>query len=354
MNLRLLPAALPLALLLSAAAPQPDAAPVAFSAQTRADVLSGVDKALGDYTFPELVPKLRAALSERRAAYLTLEDPQAFAAAVTTDLYATAHDKHLRLTFRPGGFPNFGAPSPSDARIEQASDLYFNFDFVQVARLGGNIGYLKMNGFPSMPGAKATIDGALGFLANTDALIVDLRENHGGDPDSLDYMMGYFLAKPTELTSIVWNTPKHKGVDRQFSAATVSGKRYGNKPIYVLTSAMTFSCAEQFTYDMKALHRAVVIGETTGGGANPGDFYRVDARFALFVPQGHALNPYTHANWEGTGIAPDVASTAKEALLTAYTQALGIAADALPDSVQMRAQVLKNPQAELAKVLPQD
>jgi len=342
----------PFALLLAGAAPDAGPTAAAFPPAERAAVVDGVTKALGDYTFADLVPKLRAAVATHRDEYLALDEPKAFAASITATLYGIAHDKHLRLSYSADGLPNFGSPSKADAQRERQSDLFFNYGFTQITRLPGNVGYLKMAGFPSMPQAKTTIDGALAFLANTDALIVDLRENHGGDPDSLDYMMGYFLAKPTELTSIVWSTPSHHGIDRQFSAATVAGKRYVGKPIYVLISASTFSCAEQFTYDMKALHRATIVGETTAGGANPGDFYRVDPHFDLFVPQGQALNPYTHANWEGTGIAPDVATSAHDALLAAFRQALADANDAFPASAGIRTTVLQDPAGALAKALP--
>ncbi len=185
-------------------------------------------------------------------------------------------------------------------------------------------------------------------VANTDALIIDLRKNGGGDPDSLDYWMGYFFATSTELTSIRWTTPKPH-VDRQFSAAQIGGDRY-LKPIYVLTSSHTFSCAEQFTYDLKALHRATIVGEVTGGGANPGDFRRLSDHFAVFIPTGQAYNPYTKTNWEHTGIMPDVRTSSAQALVSAYTIALKSDTDNFDTLVYERAEILKNPAGVLSSI----
>ena len=59
-------------------------------------------------------------------------------------------------------------------------------------------------------------------------------------------------------------------------------------PVYVLTSNKTFSAAEEFTYNLKNLKRATIIGETTGGGAHPGGVMPVAERFNMFVPTGRA------------------------------------------------------------------
>ena len=193
-----------------------------------------------------------------------------------------------------------------------------------------------------MPQSKGAIDAAMALLANTDALIVDVRANHGGDPDSLDYLMGYFYAKPTELTSILITQGKPQ-LYEQFSEAHVSGARYLGKPLYVLTSSVTFSCAEQFAYDMKSLHRATLVGKTTGGGANPGGFVPLDPHFAIFIPLGRSVNPYTQTNWEGVGVVPDVPSESAAALLVAYTQALATVGNAFDEAAAARADALKDP-----------
>jgi C-terminal processing protease CtpA/Prc len=103
----------------------------------------------------------------------------------------------------------------------------------------------------------------------------------------------------------------------------VPGKRFGSqKPVYVLTSNFTFSAAEEFTYNLKHLKRATIIGERTGGGAHPGSRFRIDPHFAIFIPTSRSVNPVTQTNWEGTGVEPEITVPAAEAFSVAYREAL--------------------------------
>ncbi|HEY5426162.1 MAG TPA: S41 family peptidase [Candidatus Tumulicola sp.] len=343
--------------ILGAAAPSPapagSTATAAFLPATRASVLNGAEKALGDYTFAGKVPALRAALEAHRQAYLQIDDPQKFADAIDADLYAVARDKHLRIRYSELTFPSQGdRPTAAELARMERSEALGNFGYAGAIVLRGNVGYIRLDGFGSMPASKGAIDSAMALVAHTDALIFDVRANHGGDPDSLDYLMGYFYAKPTQLTSILMTHGSTSQLYKQFSAARVSGLRYLGKPLYVLTSDHTFSCAEQFAYDMKSLHRATLVGATTGGGANPGDSVRLDDHFAIFVPLGRAVNPYTNTNWEGVGVSPDVQTVAAAALLEAYTRALTASNDSFDEAALARARALKDPSAALQASLP--
>lgn len=101
------------------------------------------------------------------------------------------------------------------------------------------------------------------------------------------------------------------------------GLRFGQKKdLYILTSKDTFSAAEDFTYALKNLKRATVVGATTGGGANPGDDKRLLPNFSVFMPLGRSVSPVTQANWEGVGVTPDVVVCAEEALRTAQVAIL--------------------------------
>ncbi|HEY1428730.1 MAG TPA: S41 family peptidase [Candidatus Tumulicola sp.] len=355
-------AALVLCALLLGAAPAPStsAAPgaspavmPAFSVADRTAVLDAAEKALGHYVFQNKVAAMRAVLQQNRARYLALGDPQAFSDAVTQDLYGVAHDKHIRLEYSDEILsPN--TKKPSDIDIKQMIQMFAsrNFGVIGTLRLRGNIGYLHLGNFGPMPQTKPAIDAAMTMLAHTDAMVIDVRHNGGGDPDSLDYLMGYFYSQPTELTSIVTVQNGKSETMRQFTAAKVSGHRYLGKPLYVLTDDMTFSCAEQFAYDMKSLHRALLIGATTGGGANPGDFVRLSDHFSIFVPFGYARNPYTKTNWEGVGVAPDVATTPAAALLEGYRRALVAAPEQFPQVVAERKKAETDPAAALQLSLP--
>jgi C-terminal processing protease CtpA/Prc len=337
-----------------APSPTPTMAPAAvFSVSDRAAVLAAAEKALGDYVFQNRVAAMRAVLVQNRAKYLALDTPDAFADAVTKDLYGVVHDKHVRLEYSDEILsPN--TEKPSDVDMKQIIQMFAsrNFGVIGTLRLRGNIGYMHLGNFGPMPQTKAAIDAAMTMVGHTDALVIDVRHNGGGDPDSLDYLMGYFYSRPTELTSIVTVQKGKSETTRQFTAAKVSGQRYLNKPLYVLTDDMTFSCAEQFAYDMKSLHRALLIGTTTGGGANPGNFVRLNDHFSIFVPYGYARNPYTKTNWEGVGVVPDIPTTAPAALLEGYRRALVAAPEHFPQVVPERKKAEADPATALQQSLP--
>lgn len=160
----------------------------------------------------------------------------------------------------------------------------------------------------------------MNFLANTDALIIDVRRNGGGEPAMVAAVCSYLLPPDILINKFYWRPQ-----DRwdEFRTGAVSGRHYGTKrPVYVLTSDQTFSGAEEFAYDLLTQRRGVVVGDTTGGGAHPGGMRRVTEQFGVWVPSGRAVNPVTGTNWEGTGVRPDVPVPAANALGTAHLRAL--------------------------------
>src|SRR5262249_52418714 len=97
---------------------------------------------------------------------------------------------------------------------------------------------------------------------------------------------------------------------------------YGDRPLYVLTGEATFSAAEECAYDLQALKRATLVGEVTGGGANPNELVPLSLGFMMSVAIGKVENAVTHGNWEGVGVKPDVAVPDARALKTAHVMAL--------------------------------
>jgi tetratricopeptide (TPR) repeat protein len=151
-------------------------------------------------------------------------------------------------------------------------------------------------------------------LENVDALIVDLRKNSGGNPDLIRYYCSYFFPAKTHLNSLYWRQGNR--TEEFWTLDSVDGKRRQDLPIFILTSSRTFSGGEEFAYDFKTRKRATLIGETTGGGANPGGFFRINSWLGIFIPTGRAINPVTKTNWEGTGVEPDIKVAADDALKT--------------------------------------
>lgn len=284
-------------------------------------LLAKAETAFHDYVFPNVAARAVAMLKSNARRYEAISDPGAFVAAVNVDLMAVTHDKHVRVYF-PIDPAMLGTSQSTDAMHLEQQEL--NYGFRTVQRLPGNVGYIDFRLFSGDPSAATVIAASMGFIANTDALIIDLRSNHGGDPRAAQMLEGYLFASQQQITSFMVRDPKTGTVSetQQFTAPMIAGPLYVDKPVYLLTSSHTFSCAEQFTYDLHNLKRVTIVGETTGGAANPGGFESLGDDFAIFIPTGRAYSPVTKTNWEGTGIAPDVAVPAPQALQTAYVTAL--------------------------------
>ena len=208
------------------------------------------------------------------------------------------------------------APSPEDQAREREFLDRINCGFVKAEQLPGNVGYLKFNMFADVDLCATTASAAMTFLAGTRALVIDMRENGGGSPGMVAFVSSYLFDRRTHLNDL-WT--RRTGKTEEFwTRDSVPGRRFGGeKPIYVLTSARTFSGAEEFTYNLKTLKRATIVGETTGGGAHPVAGHRIDEHFMIGVPYARAINPITHTNWEGVGVKPDIIVPANDALATA-------------------------------------
>jgi len=195
-----------------------------------------------------------------------------------------------------------------------------NCGFEKVEHLSGNIGYVKFDMFADPEVCGPTAIAAMNLLSNVDAIIFDLRENGGGDPAMIALISTFLFDQPTHLNDL-WER-KNDVTHQYWTLPYVPGKRLDGKPVYVLTSKVTFSGAEEFSYNLKNLKRATIVGETTGGGAHPVSGQRIDDHFLIGVPYARAINPISKTNWEGTGVEPDVKVAASNALTTAEKLAL--------------------------------
>ena len=343
---------LALTLVLCAATPTASAPSGPWNAAVRDQLITQMETALRDYFFVDRVPKLRAALEANRAKLVAIDEPDAYAEAASRVLQGVTHDKHLNLFYSPIPLPA-DKPSVADQRKMQQFDEYADHGFAALARLKGNIGYFRLDGFAmSSPGTRHMIDEAMKELAKTDGLIVDLRSNFGGDADTVDYLLGYFFATKTQVTGFLSREHGKITSESIYTATNLGGPKYLERPVYILTSAQTISGGEQFAYDLKASKRATLVGQTTAGGANAGEPHPLTENFAIFVPDASPRNPITETNWEGTGIVPDVKTTAKDALLQAYVLALKASTNQLDIAVHSRHDFLADPVKALHDSLP--
>lgn len=296
-------------------------------AAARAKMVERVSAMLNEhYVFPDVAKKMETALRQKlkAGAYDKITHSAELADVLTRDLREVSKDKHLGIRYAPAMPPGMDPNARPDAaaqeqrRRELAS---WNFGFEKVERLSGNVGYLDLRGFIGAELAGETAIAAMNFLANSDAVIIDLRKNGGGEPSMIQLLTSYFFKEPTHLNS--FHIRKGNTTQQFWTSAHVAGKRMTDVPVYVLTSSRTFSAAEEFTYDLKNLKRATIVGETTGGGAHPVEpHFLADVHLVAFIPFGRAVNPITGTNWEGTGVAPDIQVPADKALEAAHLDAL--------------------------------
>jgi C-terminal processing protease CtpA/Prc len=285
-----------------------------------------------NYVFPDTATKMSAHLQSQveQGHYEKLNDGKDFAKQLTADLQSISHDKHLRVLLDREG-------RRSAKKGDQKSQKEFenkqlrraqarNFGFEEVKILEGNVGYLRLTQFFDASVGGETAVAAMNFFANAEALIIDLRKNGGGSPSMIQLLTSYLYdSEPVHLNNFYWRpSDLHT---QTWTLPHVPGVRRPDMPVYVLTSNRTFSAAEEFSYNLRNLERATLVGETTGGGAHPGGPQRINDDFVLWIPQGRAINPITKTNWEVVGVKPHIETKAADALKVAHEAALKVLAD---------------------------
>lgn len=257
---------------------------------------------------------------EHRGAYSAIVDGPDLAVRLTADLRSAAQDLHLTVEYSSRTLPNQpGLPSaaPSAAALEQYREAMKQqrCTFEKVEMLPQRIGYFKLNSFPEPAVCGAAARAALKQLNQSEAIIFDLRTNGGGDPDMVAQISAALFDH-----QVPWFNPRANP-----SSTTLSpepGSKLADKPVYILTSSLTYSGAEHFAYNLKMLNRATIVGENTGGADHAGVFHRIDDHFGVAIVETPIINPYGKPDWALIGVAPDVKVPAADALATAEKLAL--------------------------------
>jgi hypothetical protein len=276
------------------------------------------------YVFPEMAKKMEQAIRARQAKkeYDAITSGQEFAKVLTDHLCeVNKKDKHLEVQYFPNGIPYDSEKPPVAEDVKRFRELgrRRNYQFKKVERLDGGIGLLQVDGFYPAEWITETAAAAMAFLANSEAVILDLRDNQGGASGGT-LLCSYFFKEETHLTDF-YNRAENS--TRQIWSYPVAGtEKFADKDLYILTSGRTFSASEALAYDMQALKRATIVGETTHGGANPTTIYRLTDHFSASIPFARSINPVTKTDLEGGGVKPDVAVPADQALLTSHLLAL--------------------------------
>ncbi len=297
--------------------------PLRIDAAARAGLIRSLTAELeAGYILPDVAAAMSQAIRGKLkdGQYDKLDTGQALARQLTEDLRAIAKDKHLAVECSTRPLPSKPAkgPTPEEVARRRKETRKRNAGFARLERLPGNVGYLDLRGFEDAEAGAETAAAAMTFLAHTDALIIDLRNNGGGSPGMTRLLCSYLLPgdRPILLWSIYWR--RMDRTDEYWTLRELPGRRYVGREVYVLTSRRTFSAGEGFAYILQSRKRATVVGEVTGGGAHPGRGVPLDDHFVAHIPAGRVVNPVTNADWEGSGVTPDVVAEAGRALEVAH------------------------------------
>ncbi len=292
--------------------------------EVKARVIAAVAREVVEkYIFPDIAEKIKEYIlsMQKKGEYRDLKTAEDLSHRLEQDLRKVSKDRHFRMGYSPETAERIITMSSRTDKEKAAAEkkleeeeAKINYGFRAVKILPGNIGYLDLRYFGKhtyRPALQTSVH-AMNFLSNSNAVIVDLRRNGGGQPKVIQFLCSYFLKPGIHLNTLHY---RYKNLNEQlWTLPYVPGKRMIDKDLYILISSWTFSGGEAFAYHLKHLKRATLIGEKTRGGAHdeirisPGD------GFVLQIPVGRAVNPVTHSNWEGVGVSPHIQINSKDAL----------------------------------------
>lgn len=276
--------------------------PPTLDAAQRAEVVAAVAREIdAGYVFPDKAREVSRVLQDalRTGVFDTFSEPTALARALTEHVQSVTRDKHLRV---------LDQPPPRRARLQSRMFGDVTFD--------GDIAWVSIETFGiEADEVRAEVRDVMTRLAKARAVVFDLRANGGGRPDVVALVCSYLFDQRVHLNSNYWRVADR--TDDFFTDPSVPGTKLATMPLFVVTSARTFSAAEEFAYNLQSRKRATIVGETTRGGAHPGGYIPLPHGFFVFVAAGRSINPITKTNWEGVGVVPGVAVAADAALARA-------------------------------------
>jgi hypothetical protein len=264
------------------------------------------------------IPGIEAALTaaEQRGAYAGATDLKDLSARLNKTLDQASHDKHLFVS--PSELPAATSTEPALPRAERAR--LDNYGMKRAEILDGNVGYLQITAFYRANEGAETLQAAMNFVAHTDALILDLRNNGGGSSDTAIQLLSYFFNDPGRLLlSIIGRS----GEPQIFNAqATGVAYRDESRPLYVLVSGSTWSAGEAVPFILQEQRRATIVGQKTAGAANPAGPWPINSSLTMTIPFGRIKSAVKGSNWDGVGVIPEIEASPDKALAVAYKDAL--------------------------------
>jgi len=292
--------------------------------ESRAVILSLADLLRERFAFRErgIAAANEIEAMQQRGEFDDARSAAALLALIETRIAPIVNDRHFRVRYLgPEVLAGFSEGPPSTGEIAAFHEevRLRGSEIPDVRWLPGNVGYIRINMFLDTPPGVEKLAAAMGMLADTGALIIDVRGSPGGEPAGVANVIGHLIAERTATVRV--ETAFDPSSNRTFYAEPRT-PGFAGKPIYVLIDGETGSGAEEFAYDLQAMQRATLVGQTTFGAATPGGFRPLTNGFAAFIPMQTVSNTVTGTNWEGVGVRPDVEVASEQALEQAHRLAL--------------------------------
>jgi Peptidase family S41/N-terminal domain of Peptidase_S41 in eukaryotic IRBP len=283
------------------------------------------------YVLIDEAPRIGDQLLEKalEGRYEKIQTPEKLAEVLTGDLRALSGDLHFAVEHDPALAARLIAEDAAHSRTlpelaPTADELErmrrANWGFRRAEILAGNVALIQISTFGDLAFAQPSASAAMAFAANADAVIFDVRGNPGGHGNTGGFLVSHFLPPAMELMSSFDRETGRTNVSR--TLASVPGPRKLEAPLFVLIGPTTGSAAEAFAFTLQQVGRATIVGTRSVGAAQGGGWVPVGDGFVVFIPSFRPFNPHTGRSWEGTGVEPDVASSADRALEVAHAHAV--------------------------------
>lgn len=264
------------------------------------------------YVDPVIGERVAAALEAAAPRLTAIGSPARFARSFTRVVQRVSKDRHLALSYA-------GPTSNSDRRqSDKSENRNQRRDVKAVQLLAGNVAYLRVDGFARLSESRADLECAFRLVSKANALVLDLSNNGGGNPDTVAFVSGYLLGPDKEIVRLLDRqgtvVTRLRSADTAF---TFSG------PVEVIVSRHTFSAGEGLAFILQQQHRAEIIGERTPGATNPGRFESITPHFQVFIPETRVLEAKSERDWR-EGVIPDVKAGYRNRVAVALRRARSV------------------------------
>ncbi len=281
---------------------------------TKQEIKQAVDSIISlvrnNYVFADKAAQIANAIAAKHKAahYDNLPSWKAVDSALTHDLKTASNDGHMYVRYDTQMVKELSTPDTS--QLSNSEDPFYygqkavqnNFGFKEVKVLDCNIGYIRLSEINISEKSLPVLISSMKFVANTRALIIDLRNNGGGGSSIGSVIESFFLPKGTPLLQLK-NRAQQQQIDHTVSWLTEP--KYTN-PLYIIVNKKTFSAAEAVAFSLQQTRRAIIVGQPSGGGAHMNSWYPINRHLYLSVSTAAPTLTGTDKNWEGKGVIPDV------------------------------------------------